>query len=103
MRVRIICAITFIASLYLSIPMTAKTGNARPREIIFDTDWWTDVDDACALRLMLNAEKSHNIKLAGVCLSAVDGESFESMRKFLFYEGRGDLCFGAERLYRDGL
>lgn len=76
--------------------MTAKTGNTRPREIIFDTDWWTDVDDACALRLMLNAEKSHNIKLAGVCLSAVDGESFESMRKFLFYEGRGDLCFGAD-------
>jgi len=79
------------AVLCFAAPTTART-----REIIFDTDWWTDVDDACALRLMLNADKLHQIKLAGVCLSAVDGESFESIRKFLSYEGRADINVGAD-------
>lgn len=46
-----------------------------PRQVIFDTDWWTDVDDACALRLLLQQEREGKVNLRGVCLSAVCGSS----------------------------
>lgn len=68
-----------------------------PRPLIFDTDWWTDVDDACAVRILLNAEKSKEIDVRGICLSAVDAESYESIGKFIANEGCPDIPIGADK------
>lgn len=44
-----------VAVLLLLLPLTVSS---RPRQVILDSDWWTDVDDACAIRLLLDAQKS---------------------------------------------
>lgn len=90
----------------LQFPLLLLTGcgasdTARP--LIFDTDWWTDVDDACAVRILLNADRSGVADVLGVCLSAVDGESYESIGKFLAYEGYPDLPVGADKAGTDFL
>lgn len=68
-----------------------------PKPMIFDTDWWTDVDDACAVRILLNADKKGEIDVEGVCLSAVDNESYESIGKFMANEGYTDIPVGADK------
>lgn len=75
--------------------------SGAPRGIIFDTDWWTDVDDVCALRTMLYAEREGDIRLLGVCLSAVDSSSVPSLSSYLAYEGRKGLPVGADKLAVD--
>lgn len=43
------------------------------KPVIFDTDWWTDVDDACAVRLLLDTERKGDacaMKDAPKCLWA---------------------------------
>ena len=72
-----------------------------PVSLIFDTDWWTDVDDACAVRILSSAAKAGEIDLKGVCLSAVDSDSYESIGKFLAYEGLGDVLVGADKQATD--
>lgn len=67
-----------------------------PRPVILDTDWWTDVDDACALRLLLQQEREGKIDLLGVCLSAVCDTSVPSISSFLEYEGAGSMRIGAD-------
>lgn len=68
-----------------------------PKPVIFDTDWWTDVDDACALRLLLQEEREGRIDLLGVCLSAVCENSVPSLASFLDYEGAGSMRIGADK------
>lgn len=70
---------------------------SSPRQIIFDTDWWTDVDDACAVRLLLDAERRGGIDLLGICLSAINATSVESLDAFLLHEGRQGLPIGADK------
>lgn len=70
---------------------------AGPRKLIFDTDWWTDVDDACAIRLLLDAERRGDADLLGICLSAVNETSVKSLDSFLRHEGRTDLPLGADK------
>lgn len=72
-----------------------------PRPVILDTDWWTDVDDACALRLLLQQEREGAIDLIGVCLSAVCDNSVPSLSSFLDSEGAGSLCIGADKQASD--
>lgn len=40
------------------------------RKFILDTDWWTDCDDAVAIRLLCNAHKSGEIELLGININA---------------------------------
>lgn len=65
--------------------------------LIFDTDWWTDVDDACAIRMLIKADQVGEIDLQGICLSAVCPTSYESIGKFLHFEGRDDIPLGADK------
>ena len=78
------------------IPVVISCSEA-PRPVIFDTDWWTDVDDACALRLLLHEEQEGIIDLLGVCLSAVCESSVPSMTSFLEYDGAGSMLIGADK------
>ena len=61
---------------------------AQPRAVIFDTDWWTDVDDACAIRILHSAHKDDLVEIKGICLSALDEYSVESLSAFMNYEGK---------------
>lgn len=61
------------------------------RSVIFDTDWWTDVDDACAIRILLDAEKKGEINVCGIAISSLNETSVASLRSFLDYEKRPDM------------
>lgn len=87
---------------FLILPLLALSAcTGAPRGIIFDTDWWTDVDDVCALRTLLHAEREGDVRLLGVCLSAVDSSSVPSLSSYLGYEGRIGLPLGADKLAVD--
>ena len=57
------------------------------RNIILGTDWWTDCDDAVALRLITRFIKKGKINLKGVIINACMQYSFASLKGFLKAEG----------------
>lgn len=57
------------------------------RKIILGTDWWTDCDDAVALRLLTNAVKSGKIDLIGIGINACMKDSAASLDAFLHHDG----------------
>ena len=65
--VRLACVVLLASGL--SLELTGKT-----RQIILDTDWWTDVDDAMAVRLALRADERDEIRLMGICVDAAAAE-----------------------------
>ena len=83
-------AISLLMCMSASVP-------SGPKPVILDTDWWTDVDDACAIRLLLDAERKGMVEILGICLSAVDSMSVESLDSFLHYEGRFGMPVGTDR------
>ena len=88
------------AAASCSTPRSGKKAareHSTVREVIFDTDWWTDVDDACAIRTLLWAEREGRVKVLGICLSAVRETSVPSLSSFLAYEGRKEVCLGADK------
>ncbi len=66
------------------------------RKIILGTDWWTDVDDCVALRLLCNAHKKGEIDLIGVGINACMEYSAQSLNAFLTAEGLGDIPIGID-------
>ena len=52
------------------------------RKFILDTDWWTDCDDAVALRLLCNAHKNREIELIGININACMPYSVPSVDVF---------------------
>ena len=71
------------------------------RSFILGTDWWTDCDDAVALRLLCRHVKENKIGLSGVAINAAMEYSVASMRGFLRAEGLGDIPIGLDRDARD--
>lgn len=67
------------------------------RKIILGTDWWTDCDDAAALRLLTKAVKNGNIQLAGIGINACMEYSVASLKGFLMADGIEDLPIGIDR------
>lgn len=57
------------------------------RHFILGTDWWTDCDDAVALRLLARAVKRGEIRLLGVAINACMEQSVASLKGFLAAEG----------------
>lgn len=72
-----------------------------PKPVIFDTDWWTDVDDAVAVRMLGEFRRMGEIDLRGICLSALDGESVSSISAYMDHEGLSDIPLGADRQATD--
>ncbi len=85
----------FMAMLFFLSSCKMAPDDSTP--LIFDTDWWTDVDDACAIRMLIKADQAGEIDLQGICLSAVCPTSYESIGKFLHFEGRDDIPIGADK------
>ena len=52
------------------------------RHFILDTDWWTDCDDAVAVRLLCNAHLSGEITIAGININACMPWSVPSLDLF---------------------
>ena len=66
------------------------------RKLILGTDWWTDCDDAVALRLLSNADKNGEIKLIGIGINATMEYSVSSLKGFLRAEGLGNIPVGID-------
>ena len=69
----------------------------KPVPIILGTDWWTDCDDAVAIRVLAQAEKAGCIKLCAVAVSAYMPFSARSIDIFLANEGLPDIPLGIDR------
>ena len=41
------------------------------RKFILDTDWWTDCDDAVAVRLLCNAHRQGKVEILGIKVPSV--------------------------------
>ena len=61
------------------------------RNIILGTDWWTDCDDAVAIRILARAHKKEEIKIKGIIINACMEDSVSSLEGFLNTEGVFDI------------
>ena len=66
------------------------------RQFLLGTDWWSDCDDAVAVRLLARAAKAGEIKLLGIGINACMEHSVASLDAFLNMEGIGDLPLGLD-------
>ena len=57
------------------------------KTVILGTDWFSDCDDALAIRLLANFHRTGRIRLLGVCINACLPESAASLDAFLRYSG----------------
>ena len=53
------------------------------RNVILGTDWWTDCDDAVAVRLLANLHRAGHLRLLGVAVSGCMEDSVRSFDAFL--------------------
>ena len=66
------------------------------RKFILGTDWWTDCDDAVALRLICRFVKNGKAELLGVGINAVMEHSAASLLGFLRAEGLENVPVGID-------
>ncbi|MBQ6946855.1 MAG: hypothetical protein IJN42_02310 [Clostridia bacterium] len=66
------------------------------RKFILGTDWWTDCDDAVAMRLLARAHKNGEIQLLGIGINACMDCSVASLDGFLNAEGASDIPLGID-------
>lgn len=66
------------------------------KNIILGTDWWTDCDDAVALRMLCRAVNRREIRLLGVCINACMEHTVPSVDGFLTLEGMKDIPLGID-------
>ena len=66
------------------------------RNILLGTDWWTDCDDAVAVRLLARAAKAGKIRLLGIGVNACMEDSIASLDAFLHQEGIYGLPLGLD-------
>ena len=66
------------------------------RSFILGTDWWTDCDDAAAVRLLTRFAKAEKIKLLGVGINACMEYSVASLVGFLRADGLGNVPVGID-------
>lgn len=51
------------------------------RNVILGTDWWTDCDDAVAVRLLANLHRAGHLRLLGVAVSGCMEDSVRFARR----------------------
>ena len=66
------------------------------RNFIVGTDWWTDCDDAVALRMLARAHRQRKINLLGFGINACMEYSAASLEGFLNLEGVSDIPIGID-------
>jgi hypothetical protein len=71
------------------------------RKFILGTDWWTDCDDAVALRLLVGAHLQKKIEILGIVINAAMEYSVASLDGFLRLEGCDDIDIAIDRAATD--
>lgn len=71
------------------------------KKYILGTDWWTDCDDAVAIRILARAHNKKEISLLGIVLNACMEDSVSSLDGFLSSEGVFDVPIGLDSLATD--
>ncbi len=66
------------------------------RKFIVGTDWWTDCDDAVAMRILAQAHKRKNIEILGIGINVCMEYSVASLDGFLNTEGVSDIPLGID-------
>ena len=66
------------------------------RNFILGTDWWTDCDDAVAIRMLARAHKAGEICIKGIGINACMECSVKSLDAFLHSEGVEDIPLGID-------
>ena len=66
------------------------------RKLMIGTDWWTDCDDAVAMRLLCRAHIRGEIELLGIAINACMEHSVASLKAFLTAEGMGNVELGID-------
>lgn len=66
------------------------------RSFILGTDWWTDCDDAVALRLLTRAHLRGDIRLLGIGMNGCMEHSVASLCGFLRADGVEDVPIGID-------
>lgn len=66
------------------------------RKFILGTDWWTDCDDAVALRILARAHKKREIALLGIGINGCMEHSVASVDAFLSFEKVNDIPLGID-------
>ena len=66
------------------------------RRFILGTDWWTDCDDAVALRVMTRYVRAGRANLLGVGINACMEDSVASLKGFLLADGMTDVPIGID-------
>ena len=66
------------------------------KKFILGTDWWTDCDDAVAIRILARYIKEEKIDLLGIALNACMEDSVASLRAFTELEGIGSVPIGVD-------
>lgn len=66
------------------------------KTILLGTDWWTDCDDAVAIRLLTRHIKAGKVKLLGIGINACMPDSVASLRGFLEADGIKDIPLGID-------
>ena len=67
------------------------------RRMILGTDWWTDCDDAVAVRLLARAHKAREVEIIGIGINACMQYSVASLKGFLRSEGVERVPIGIDR------
>ena len=68
------------------------------KQIIFGTDWWTDCDDAVALRVITRFVKERKLNLLGIVINACMENSVASVRAFLEADELENVPLGISKL-----
>jgi len=66
------------------------------RNFILGTDWWTDCDDAVAIRILSRAHKAGEICIKGIGINACMEYSVKSLDAFLLSEGVDNIPMGID-------
>lgn len=75
--------------------------NLTPRSFLLGTDWWTDCDDAVAIRMLARAAMRREITLLGIGINACMPFSVASLDGFLANEGLRGVPLGLDRAATD--
>lgn len=67
------------------------------RKFLVGSDWWTDCDDAVAMRLLARAHLRGEIEILGIGINACMSYSVESICAFFHFEGIDNLRIGIDK------
>lgn len=74
-----------------------RTNDIQGRNVILGTDWWTDCDDAAAIRILARAHLAGRFRVLGIVVNACFELSVPSLDAYLAEEGLSDVPLALDR------